>query len=328
MNLKNKKTRRIILTLCVILLIGIVIACTRGGKKKGPGMVPGIGAGMQPGMTPGLDMSQKETVHSVKTEILERKDLQEYLSINGNIQANNTISVYPQIGGKITAVYVTLGSTVKRGDKIAEIDPSSPGTYYEASPVYAPISGTITALPLTVGTSVNTQTAIAQIGNIDELQIKARVPERDIASLKNGLSAEIILYAYKNTTFDAHVIRVSPIVDEVSRSKEIYLAFDKDDERINAGMYAKIKLNTILHKSVFVISYDAVQTIDGDNIIFIVNEDNTVSKRKVELGVNVDGFVEILSGVEDGEKVVVSGIQSLSDGAKIKEVNKNEGGSV
>ena len=116
---------------------------------------------------------------------------------------------------------------------------------------------------------------------------------------------------------------MSPIVDEVSRSKEIYLSFDKKDERINAGMYAKIKLNTILHKDVFVISYDAVQTEEDETIIFVVNDDNTVSKRKVELGVNVDGYVEILSGVSAGEKVVVSGIQSLSEGAKIKEINKN-----
>ena len=311
MNMKNKKLKRSIFTLCVIAALVIVAAAAKGGSKKG-----------MPGM-PGLGTSQKEAVHSVKTEIIEPKDLQEYLSLNGNIQANNTISVYPQIGGRITKVFVTLGSTVKRGDKIAEIDPSSPGSYYEVSPVYAPIDGTITALPLTVGTSVNTQTAIAQIGNIEQLQIKARVPERDIASLNNGLTAEITLFAYKDQTFDAHVIRVSPIVDEVSRSKEIYLSFDKEDERINAGMYAKIKLNTILHKNVFVISYDAVQTVDDETIIFVVNDDNTVSERKVELGVNVDGNVEILSGVSAGEKVVVSGIQSLSEGAKIKEVNKN-----
>ena len=322
MSMKNKIVKRIIFTLCVIIAVGIIIYVSKGGSKKG---MPGMPGGMPENMhgMPDFGISQSESIHSVKTEFIEPKDLQEYISLNGNIQANNTISVYPQIGGKITSVFVTLGSTVKRGDKIAEIDPSSPGNYYEATPVYAPISGTITALPLTVGTSVNTQTAIAQIGNIEELQIKARVPERDIASLKNGLSAEVTLFAYKNQIFDAHVIRVSPIVDEVSRSKEIYLSFDKKDERINAGMYAKIKLNTILHKDVFVISYDAVQTEEDETIIFVVNDDNTVSKRKVELGVNVDGYVEILSGVSAGEKVVVSGIQSLSEGAKIKEINKN-----
>ena len=318
---KIKVLRRIILTVCVIALVGFVFVFVKGKGMDGAGAIsPKSGMPTPPGM-PALEKS--ETIHSVKTEVLEKKDLQEYLTLNGNIQATNTISVYPQIGGKITKVYVTLGSTVKRGDKIAEIDPSSPGNYYEVSPVYAPISGTITALPLTVGTSVNTQTSIAQIGNIEQLQIKARVPERDIASLKNGLSAQVTLVAYKNQNFDAHVIRVSPIVDEVSRSKEIYLAFDKADEKINAGMYAKIKLNTILHKNVFVISNDAVQTIDGKTIIFIVNDDNTVSERQVSLGVNVDGYVEILSGVEEGEKVVISGIQSLSEGAKIKEVNKN-----
>ena len=304
MNLNNK-TFRIILVLAVSAVL--ILVALIPNRKKGMGGMPGAG------------MSVEETVHSVKTLTVEKSDLQEYLTMNGNVQANNTISVYPEIGGKITKVYVTLGSNVKRGDKIADIDPSTPGTYYEASSVRATISGTITALPLTVGTSVSTSTAIAQIGNINELQIKANVPERDIAVLKTNLKAEINFVAYKNETFYAHVIRVSPIVDEVSRTKEIYFAFDTNDSRINAGMYSKIKLYTTVHKDALVIPYDSVSSSDGESYVYVADGES-VSRRIVELGVNVDGNVEVLSGLNEGEKIVISGIQSLSDGAKIKEI--------
>lgn len=315
--MKSKKlVIRSILVGVVLLLLAIVALISKGTSKGG--MPSGGGAG-RPGM-PGMESANEETIHSVKTKTLEAEVLQEYLTMNGNVQSNNTISVYPEIGGKIVKVYVTLGSNVKRGDLIAEIDPSTPGTYYEISPVYAPISGTITALPLTVGTSVNTSTALAQIGNISQLQIKANVPERDISVLENGLKADVSLVAYKNETFSAHVIRVSPIVDEVSRTKEIYLAFDSDDSRINAGMYSKIKLYTKAHENAIVIPYDAVLTQNGQSYVYVVKDDSTVSVRNVELGVNVDGNVEILSGLSLGEKVVVSGTQSLSEGAKIKEV--------
>lgn len=199
--MKSKKFMRRMLLVAGVIAVIVVIAVlpkNKGGMQGGMGGTPG-------GVVSTGDAA--ETVYSVTTQVLAKTDLQEYLTMNGNVQANNTISVYPSIGGKITRVYVTLGSIVKRGDKLAEIDPSTPGTYYEISPVYAPISGTITALPLTVGTSVNVNTAVAQIGNIRELQIKAMVPERDIAVLKTELKAKVSLVAYKNQTFDAHVIR-------------------------------------------------------------------------------------------------------------------------
>ena len=314
----KKSIRRIIIVCSVILAVALVAVLSKGGSGSSKGGMPGGMPGEMPDFVKGGTPS--ENVKSVKSLVLEPQDHTEYLTMNGNVQANNTISVYPSIGGKITKVYVTLGSTVKRGDKIAEVDPSTPGTFYEVSPVYAPISGSITALPLTVGTSVNTSTAIAQIGDINELQIKAKVPERDIAALELDLPADVSLVAYKGETLKAHVIRVSPIVDEVSRTKEIYLSVDKEDSRINAGMYAKVKLYTTTHKNALVVPFDAVQTVDSKYYVYVINEDSTVTETEVTLGVNVDGNVQLLSGVSAGQKVVVSGAQSLTDGAKVKEI--------
>lgn len=302
--MKDKKILRRVILVSIVIVV-ILIAALIPKKKNQIVNSDGV----------------QEAVHSVRTQVIARQDLQEYLTMNGNVQSNNTISVYPENSGRILRVFVTLGSTVKRGDQIALIDPSSPGSYYAASPVVAPISGTITSLPLTVGTSVTTSTAVAQIGDITELQIKANVPERDIAVLKNDLKADVSLVAYKGETFKAHVIRVSPIVDETSRSKEIYLAFDSEDSRINAGMYSKVKLYTTVHSNAIVIPYDSVTTQDDKNFVYIVNDDETVSVRNITIGVNVDGNAEVLEGLSDGEKIVVSGIQSLQDGSKIKEVN-------
>ncbi len=309
--MKSNKIRNRIILVCGVLLI-VVAAAFIPKKNKMMG---------RPAGEPGMGGAANETVYSVTSQTVEKTELQEYLTMNGNVQAGNTISVYPEIGGKIIKVYVTLGSEVKRGQKIAEIDPSSPGSYYQSSPVYAPISGTITSLPLTVGTSVTSSTAVATIGEINFLQIKANVPERDIAVLKTNLKADVSLVAYKGEVFHAHVISVSPIVDETSRTKELYFAFDESDSRVNAGMYAKVKLYTTLHQDVIVIPYDSVLNQNDQNYVFVINEDSTVSVRNVELGVNVDGMVEVLSGLQEGEKIVVSGNQSLTEGVKVKELS-------
>jgi membrane fusion protein, multidrug efflux system len=261
-----------------------------------------------------------QKTYSVTTTKLTKQNMQEYLIMNGNIKADNSISVYPDIGGKLVNVPVTLGSFVKRGQTIAEVDPSTPGTVYARSPVYAPIEGYVTSLPLTQGTTVSTSTAIAQLGNITKLQISAKVPERDVGVLKNGLTAVVTLSAYPNDTFPAHVFRVSPIVDETSRTKEIYYIFDTSDSRINAGMYARIKLNTVLHQNIIVIPIDSYVTNNGKQYVYVVNSDNTVTKKEIQTGITVDGKTEVTSGLAEGDRIVVSGLQVLTDGVTVNDI--------
>ena len=207
-----KFTKRRILLITIVAGILIVLALLPKNKMGRPAM-----------------HEEAENIVSVTSQTVQKTDVQEYLKMNGSVQADNTISVYPDISGKIIKTYVSLGSTVKRGDIIADIDPSTPGSVYSKSSVTAPIDGTITSLPLTIGTSVSTSTEVAQIGDIHRLQIKANVPERDIAPLKVGLSAIVSLEAYPGVIFSAHVSKVSPVVDETSRSKEIYYFFDTND---------------------------------------------------------------------------------------------------
>ena len=268
----------------------------------------------------------EETVYVVKTQAVERSDLQEYLRLNGTVKAENTISVYPDIGGKLTSVPVTLGTYVKKGQLIAEVDPSSPGTYYTKSPVYAPIAGYITSLPLTTGTTVSTSTEIATIGNIEKLQIECKIPESKIAVLENGLNARVGLEAYKGIDFPAHIFRISPVVDETSRTKQIYLLFDTDDSRINAGMYVKIHLNTVLHENVITIPTDCIQSQNDQQYVYVYNADESrVSRRDISTGVTVDGVTEVTDGLSDGDVIVVSGMQVLADGVKVREVGSSSG---
>src|SRR5574344_1442232 len=245
-----------------------------------------------PKSRPAQDAETEKTVYTVKTQTVQKQNIQEYMLINGNVKADNTISVFPDIGGKLADVPVTLGTYVKRGQVIAEVDPSTPGTVYAKNPVYAPIEGYITSLPLTQGTTVSTSTAIAQIGNIKKLQIESKIPESNIAVLKNGLTAEVTLEAYKDETFPAHIFRISPIVDETSRTKEIYFLFDTADTRINAGMYVRIKLNTVLHENCLVVPSDTFTTANGKNYVFVVNNDMTVKKTEVQTGITVDSMTE------------------------------------
>ncbi|HAH61896.1 MAG TPA: efflux RND transporter periplasmic adaptor subunit [Treponema sp.] len=268
--------------------------------------------------------STEKTTFSVKTQTAEVAVLHDYVEANGDISAVNSVAVYPDIGGKIASTEVTLGSPVRKGDVIVKVDPSEPGSNYALSPVYAPISGSIISTPLKIGTTVTTSSTITTIGDIASLQITADIPERYAAALKKGLKAEITVVAYPDVIFPATVTYVSPVVDSTSRTKEIILAFDKNDSRINAGMFGKVKLYTYDYAGYVTVSSDVVVTKSGKQYLYVVKDDGTVEQREIQEGSSVDGVVQVLSGINPGEKIVVEGEQSLSDGSLIKDITNNE----
>lgn len=266
-------------------------------------------------------------VVSVRTMTAEITTLHGYVNTNGEVESQNSVSVYPDMGGKVISTSVMLGSSVKKNDIIAYVDPSEPGTNYRSSPVYAPISGSVISTPLKNGKKVTTSTAIAIIGDINNLQVTANVPERYVAVLKKGLKAEVSVEAYPGVIFEATVSRVSPVVDATTRTKEVILTFDRHDERINAGMFAKVKLYTEDYSGAVVMPSDALVQNGDDFFAYIVNssgDSETVSKVKVEKGKTVDGYVQILSGVKAGDKVVIQGMTSLGDGSKILDISSTK----
>ena len=309
LNGKIKKSQ--IVAVCAVLAVVFVAVLSKTVLSSKGGSAP---AGNK-------SRNGSGTTVSVKTEVAEVKTLHGYVNTNGEVESQNSVSVFPDMSGKVISTSVMLGSEVKKNDIIAYVDPSEPGTSYRSSPVYAPISGSIISTPLKNGTKVTTSTAIAIIGDINNLQILANVPERYVAVLKKGLKAEVFLEAYPQAVFYATVSRVSPIVDSDSRTKQVILTFDNRDPRINAGMFAKVKLYTEDYSGLPVTQTNALVQNGEDFFVYIVNEDNTVSKIPVKKGNEVDGVVQISEGLSGGERVVVQGMTSLGDGSKVQDIS-------
>ncbi len=305
---KNAKLKGVIAGAFLALVVIMIFVARIQSKKGGKGMgMKGRGG-------------QATTVFSVKTMTAELSTLHDYVATNGEVEAQSSIEVFPDMAGKIKNVYVNLGSPVRKGQVIARVDPSDPGTQYALSPVYAPISGSIVSTPLKEGTTVSKTSAITIIGDVESLQITANIPERYVALLKTGLSADISLEAYPGVVFKATVSRVSPVVDAASRTKEIILNFDKKDSRINAGMFAKVTLYTRDFTGAVIMPSDSVVTKDSKQYAYVIKDDSTVEQREITLGNSVDGMVQVLKGIKEGERIVTEGQTSLSDGAKVLDI--------
>ena len=317
---QNRKRKNVLLTVKVVAILALtllaVIFINTGKKAGGKGGAPG-GKGRFGG---GAGGGANGTVTSVKTVLAEKTLLHDYILTNGDVETQSSIEVFPSIGGKVVQTLVSLGSSVKTGDVIAYIDPSEPGSYYAKSPVTAPISGSIIQTPLKAGQTVTTSSVITKIGDIANLQITAYVPERYIGDIRLGLKAEVTFEAYEGVVFNASVVRISPVVDAATRTKEIVLHFDKADSRLNAGMFAKVKLYTVEYKDQIAIQQDALVNQNDKYFLYVRSDGETVQKREVSLGKNVGGYFQILSGVSEGERVVVEGMLTLADGGKIRDI--------
>ena len=305
--MKSQKAK-IVLAIFLILCAAIIFWAFTFGKKNDSAPKGGArGAG--------------NTEFSVITKIVREETLHGFISANGEIESQNSVSVFPDTSGKVISTEVMLGSTVRRGQVIAYIDPSRPGERFNSSPVYAPISGSIITVPVKNGTTVSTTSAITQIGDISNLQITADIPERYVSFLRNGLKAHVSVEAYPDVVFDATVTRVSPVVDSISRTKQIILHFDSRDSRINAGMFAKLILFTMDYSGAVTMPAQSLVTYNDNFFAYVVKDDSTVERREVTLGENVGGTVQIISGLKEGERVVIQGQTSLSDGAKIRDIS-------
>lgn len=293
-----------------------------GGAGAGKNGMAAAGNTMPGNANSNTSGKKSQTVTPVRTVVANEVILQDYVMTSGDIQTQTSIEVFPSIGGTVVQMNVSLGSPVKKGEVIGYIDPSEPGNYYAKSPITCPISGSILTAPAKPGQKVQASSVITKIGDIENLQISAKIPERYVAELAVGQKAEIKLEAYPDVSFSASVVRISPVVDSATRTKEIILNFDKKDSRINAGMFAKVKLFTSAYKGTFAIGQDSIVSNSDKNYLFVVNDDDTVSKREVTLGKNVDGYYQILSGIEFGETVVTEGMLTLYEGAKVRDIGK------
>jgi hypothetical protein len=140
-------------------------------------------------------------------------------------------------------------------------------------------------------------------------QIESFVPEVNIAVVKVDNLAKVTLDAYgENVVFDAKIVAIDPaetVRDGVSTYK-IKLQFLQNDERVKSGMTANVAIEIFSKPNVIVVPGGVIFEKNGKNFVQI-RKDKMIEDREVVLGgVSQLGQVEILSGIEEGEEIVVT----------------------
>lgn len=297
----------VIVLMTVFVIVGIF---TMVGKKSGGGMPQGM-SGMGRGGSQG-DM----TTVTVSVKAMEPETLQKTVLLNGDVASRTETSIYPDTSGKVSRILKSLGDTVRKGEVIAYLDPSRPGSAYAASPVTATVAGTIIQLPYSVGDTIGTSNALAVVGSLQDLEIRVKVSEKYSSYLKVGLPAYVSLVSAPEEHFTARISSISPVVNPASRTQEVTLALDQKDSRIKPGMFAQVRLVIIEEKDTFVVPLEAIRSYNDDSAVFVVAADSTAYRKIVTTGVSNDNDIQITSGLLEGDQVIVAG--SVTEGMKVR----------
>ncbi|MDR0487700.1 MAG: efflux RND transporter periplasmic adaptor subunit, partial [Treponema sp.] len=259
-----------------LLIIFIFTGCDRikeAREKRGPG-------GPRESAAP---------VYAVNTILAAQGQIQDYIALSGDIVAGSTVDAYSDAAGKVTQLYVAVGSRVNKGDPIAAVDPSRPGMDYRLSIANAPISGTVILLPAQVGMTITQAVPLARISGGGALEIKLYVAERFISKMAMNLPCEITLDAWPGRIFQGSVGEVSPTLDTASRTMEVKVNVNNAGSYLKAGMFAKVRIITGRKENIVKIPASAVINRFGEQYVFVVDktdpENPVVSKRVVVPGI-------------------------------------------
>ncbi len=255
-----------------------------------------------------VSLTKEQLAHvEIKTETAATGDLEMTLKAAGRVSENmnKTAKVASTLDGRIAKLHADINDPVKTGDVLALVQ--TPELIGRPLELKAPIDGIVIERNQAVGELVDKSSAVYVISDPADLWVIAEIKERDLAAIKAGQEASFTVLAYPGETFHGKVVRIANKVESDTRTVEARLEVKNEDGRLKPGMFADVEITTTVMKDVLAISDSALQTDEARQIVFLALEGNRFEKRVVKPGLEQHGRVQILEGIQAGDRIVVEG---------------------
>jgi macrolide-specific efflux system membrane fusion protein len=275
---------------------------------------------------------QQKAAHETKYQsfTVERGDLQITILSTGTVQPENKLDIKPPVAGRIESVLIQEGDVVKRGQIIAWMSSTEraalldaarargPGELkrwedlYKATPIIAPINGTIILRNAEAGQTVAATDAPFTMS--DRLTVKALVDETDIAQIKLKQKALITLDAYPKEEIPAKVDQIAYDAKTTNNvtTYSVDVLPDQTPEFMRSGMTANVTFEVEEKKDVLLIPSEAIKVRNGQMVATVRTAEN-IETREIHVGASDGKKTEVLSGLQEGETVVVPKPKEFSD---------------
>jgi RND family efflux transporter MFP subunit len=192
------------------------------------------------------------------------------------------------------------------------------------SRITAPFAGVITARLADTGALIqggtsasSTSMPVVLLAEVSKLRLVLPVPESVASQIHLGDPVKARVQAL-NQEFEGKVSRFSDSLDRQTRTMETEIDFANTDGRLIPGMYAEAILSFSKNTTELCVPTEAVSRNNSEATVLVVNRQNAIEERHVKLGFEGESYVQVLSGVAEGDRVVIGGRSQFHPGQKVQ----------
>ena len=261
------------------------------------------------------------------TATVEKGDLEVQISGSGSVAAINSEDITSSVTGEVDEVLVEKNELVEKGDELITFTDGS-------DPITAPFDGTVTTMDVEEGDRVSSSEVLAHVTDYKKLKTTISVDELDVPSVKKGQTVDIKASAFEDETFTGEVTSVAKegTYENGVSSFDVTIKIDKPGD-IKIGMSTEVSILTNSVKDALYVPIEAVQ-IDGEEKYVNIQQSGTTegavsTKKVVETGISNDRYIEITSGLEEGQFVSLPiTINESSTGTGGEGMSGGQGGEI
>ncbi len=190
----------------------------------------------------------------------------------------------------------------------------------EMSKIKSPINGTVEEIPIKVGQSVAPGLPIFRVVNFSKIKVMAEVAEAYAPKINKGDDV-VLFFPDINNEVTTKVTFASKYINPINRTFQIEARLAVKDMKFKANMVCVVKVNDYTTPKAIVLPMNVIQSLNNEKYVFLMKQEGnniTTKKQVVKLGQSYNGNVEILDGIKENDKVIVSGFQDIEDGTAIK----------
>ncbi len=188
--------------------------------------------------------------------------------------------------------------------------------------LYSPVSGVVTEKKVVVGQAVQAGMELYTLADLSEIWVDVQVRETEAANVRAGTGADVEFATYPGRTYKGRVSFIYPTITEQTRSVRARVSVANSEGQLRPGMYATVRLSSPTRSALTVPRAAVVQT--GERaVVFVDQGKGALRPLDVETGASAGDYVEILAGLEPGQRVVTSAQFLLDSESNLAEVMKS-----
>jgi RND family efflux transporter MFP subunit len=185
--------------------------------------------------------------------------------------------------------------------------------------VRSPISGRVVKRMISVGEQVDGTAAqpIVEIANLDRVELAVNLPAEQLSHVKPDQAVEVVAAAYPDDAVTGTVIAIAPAIDPATNAALVRVRLANPDHRLTLGMFADARILLEEHANALVVPPAALVKGDDGAAVYVVGPDGVAARTAVTLGIQTRDWVEVLTGLSDGQTLLVTSVFGLGDKVKV-----------